>query len=369
MNTYPSFTDSHTLFNKLMERYQPPPNFVSSDENLVNITKKRVATLMLQWVTRDVDLLDTILIQKITNFAEVKLPQDKLESIGQRICQQLKKAESAKNSSSNYKPPEIIIYNLPQISVSKLFFSAHPVDIAEQLTLLDLEIFSRIELSELIGQRWVKESTQILSSNVVQLICKVNRLAFWVGTMILLQVKVADRVDAIKFFVSVAQNLFQKNNFNSLLGILAGLNLASITRLQITLNNLPKKTTELMEYLFTIQDPSSSFKHLREAKKKAGFNAVPYLGLNLQDLTRIDEGNATELIVSGLNLINFPKFSLNETATSDLLIHQKAIDNFKISKLEPLFTFLGELPALTEKELHSMSLEREPKGCTAKDVI
>jgi len=36
--------------------------------------------------------------------------------------------------------------------------------------------------------------------------------------------------------------------------------------------------------------------------------------------------------------------------------------------LEPLFTFLHEPVGLLEKELHSISLQREPRGCTLKDI-
>jgi hypothetical protein len=123
--------------------------------------------------------------------------------------------------------------------------------------------------------------------------------------------------------------------------------------------------------LLIIQNPEQIFKHLREAQKKAGFYAVPYLGLYLQDLSRIDEGNPGEVMVCGKELINFPKYYLNETAIFNLLIHQKAIGNFieNITPMEPLKSFLQEMPLITEKELHILSLEREPRGCTPKDVL
>jgi len=77
------------------------------------------------------------------------------------------------------------------------------------------------------------------------------------------------------------------------------------------------------------------------------------------------------VIISGRELINFPKYSLNETAIFNLLIHQKAITNFidNIKPLLPLKSFLNEMPLITEKELHMLSLEREPRGCTNKEVL
>jgi hypothetical protein len=353
-----------------MQRYHVPNTI--TDQNEIQLIKKRVATLILQWVKKDLLLFDTSLVNKIKYFAEATLAGDKLESLAARICQEIQKLKDVKNSVAVHAvPTKSPIYELKGISPESLILCAEPSDVADQLILIDLEIFSRIEIIELIGQKWVKESTQVLARNVVHLITRVNRIAYWVGTTILLQEKLADRTKAIIFFVYLAQNLFQKNNFNSLIGVLAGLNLAAISRLRVTLSSLKKNIQEHLDSLLHLQNPEQNFKHLREAMKKGGFNAVPYLGLYLQDLSRIDEGNPPEVIIAGRELINFPKYSLNETAIFNLLIHQKAITHFteNIKPLEPLKTFLQEMPLITEKELHMLSLEREPRGCNPKDIL
>jgi hypothetical protein len=351
-----------------MQRYHAPP---TTDQNEVQLTKKRVATLILQWVKKDILLFDTSLVNKIKYFAEATLAGDKLESLAARICQEIQKLKDIKNLFAvRVIPTKSPIYELKTLSPESIIFCAAASDVADQLTLIDLEIFSRIEIIELIGQKWVKESSQVLARNVVLLITRVNRIAYWVGTTILLQEKLADRAKAIGFFVSLAQSLFQKNNFNSLIGVLAGLNLAAISRLKVTFTHVKKSIQEHLESLFNLQNPEQNFKYLREAMKKGGFNSIPYLGLYLQDLSRIDEGNPPEVIIAGRELVNFPKYSLNETAIFNLLIHQKAITHFEnIKPLEPLKTFLHEMPLITEKELHMLSLEREPRGCNPKDIL
>jgi len=237
-----------------------------------------VATLILQWVKKDLLLFDSSLLNKIKYFAEATLAGDKLESLAARICQEIQKLKDIKNIIAGHVIPiKSPIYELKTILPESIIFCAEPSDVADQLILIDLEIFSRIEIIELIGQKWVKESSQVLARNVVLLITRVNRIAYWVGTTILLQGKLADRVKAISFFVSLAQSLFQKINFNSLIGVLAGLNLAAISRLKITFSNIKKNIQEHLDSLLNLQNPEQNFKHLREAMKKGGFNAVPYL--------------------------------------------------------------------------------------------
>jgi len=173
---------------------------------------------------------------------------------------------------------------------------------------------------------------------------------------------VSDRVKAIIFFISVAEFLVRHCNFNSLLGVITGLNLTAISRLHGTIINSLNQPKRL-NLILSFQSPDQSFKYLREAHTAAGFISIPYLGLFLQDLSRIDEGNPDILFLSGKELINFPKCALTDKAIFELLIHKKAIPelNKSISPLEPLKTFLYELPTITEVELFSLSYLREPR--------
>jgi len=59
--------------------------------------------------------------------------------------------------------------------------------ISQQLTLIEIEIFQRIDISELIGLHWTKPKFRSLSQNVHFLIERVNQLTFWTATCILMQ--------------------------------------------------------------------------------------------------------------------------------------------------------------------------------------
>lgn len=108
-----------------------------------------------------------------------------------------------------------------------------------------------------------------------------------------------------------------------------------------------------------------------------------FSGIHLSDLVYIDEN--TDFV--GETLINFKKHHLVTTSIGHLLHHQHSSGNSGIpeefmsvqmgntdeiphlEKIEPLFTFLSVLPYLNDKEMYKMSLEREPRGATIREIV
>ena len=64
-------------------------------------------------------------------------------------------------------------------------------DIAEQLTLLDAELLSRIELTELLT--WTKEQNEEAGVNLSRFTEHFNKVSFWARTRILEQTDQRDR--------------------------------------------------------------------------------------------------------------------------------------------------------------------------------
>jgi hypothetical protein len=75
----------------------------------------------------------------------------------------------------------------------------------------------------------------------------------------------------------------------------------------------------------------------------------------LKDLTFIDDGNRNTLD----GMINFRKrFQLMESING-LLSYQK--QSYKLMPVEPIYTFLDELPVLDDRELYQISIGLEEK--------
>jgi predicted ferric reductase len=73
------------------------------------------------------------------------------------------------------------------------------------------------------------------------MINRLNQLSYWVPSMILWHSTLNDRAKVVTKFINIANELRQMNNFNSLMGIIAGLNMASICRLNFTLSAVNEK--------------------------------------------------------------------------------------------------------------------------------
>ncbi|KAH0615396.1 hypothetical protein JD844_004588 [Phrynosoma platyrhinos] len=106
----------------------------------------------------------------------------------------------------------------------------HSHEIAEQLTLLDAELFYKIEIPEVL--LWAKEQNEEKSPNLTQFTEHFNNMSYWVRSIIMQQEKAQDRERLLLKFIKIMKHLRKLNNFNSYLAILSALDSAPIRRLE-----------------------------------------------------------------------------------------------------------------------------------------
>src|SRR3989338_4751682 len=126
---------------------------------------------------------------------------------------------------------------------------------------------------------------------------------------------VKQRSSLVKYFISVAKKCTKKlNNFNTMLEITAGLNMAPVRRLKKTWLAIPSKSTVDLEELERLMDHRQNYKTYRETIKNAPRPCLPYFGIFLRDITFIDVGNEP-LLPNGF--VNFDRMSLISTLVQD----------------------------------------------------
>jgi len=162
--------------------------------------------------------------------------------------------------------------------------------------------------------------------------------------------------------VNIAEELRKHNNFNTLMGIIAGMNMSSVTRLKKTLEEVPLQTKESVKALEKLMTPQASFKSYRTALHKCSLPCLPYIGTYLSDLTFIEDGNPDQ---TSSNLINFQKREFVYNVIAEVEQFQQT--PFVFPMVEPLHSFLVELPSCSDKELYELSLRYEPKDSSSKD--
>eukprot|EP01125_Pyxidicula_operculata_P009150 TRINITY_DN3030_c1_g2_i1.p1 TRINITY_DN3030_c1_g2~~TRINITY_DN3030_c1_g2_i1.p1 ORF type:complete len:1162 (-),score=282.43 TRINITY_DN3030_c1_g2_i1:115-3111(-) len=365
LNSVTFITTPQELFDKLVERFNVPKN---TPEQVAGFVRIRVINLMLKWVKRDFHLLDIDLVNQIQHFCEKSLQkEDKFKT--PELIISLLNDEKRYYILENTKPipKELYVYNTGVPTWEALIYYDE-TQIAEQLTIIELDIFRRIQPTELLGLRWSKKSYKSLTQNINFLIQRVNKLSYWVATCILLQQKVKDRAKVLTKMINIARALMDINNYNSLMGVLNGLSFYFISRLKGTWELLPEKVLKTYSTLEQIQNPTNGFKILRESIKNCGKAALPYLATYLADLTAMAENQ--DIVQRGeLTLINFYKHWLVSGVIKNLLQYQKVPILTDASQKDPTYTFLYELCGLEENDLFMLSLEREPKGVTLRELL
>lgn len=117
--------------------------------------------------------------------------------------------------------------------------------------------------------------------------CK-QYLADWVATMVLIQSKLKWRARILEKFIHIAYQLRLLENFDSLMGVLAGLNSQPVFRLAETMETvnlklegdrtkIPKRLRSLNKLMAT----TKSFAAYRLALANSGTEMLPYLSVSV----------------------------------------------------------------------------------------
>ncbi|KAM9306183.1 rap guanine nucleotide exchange factor 1b isoform 3-T3 [Pholidichthys leucotaenia] len=231
-------------------------------------------------------------------------------------------------------------------------FRSH--EIADQLTLLDAELFYKIEIPEVL--LWAKEQNEEKSPNLTQFTEHFNNMSYWVRSLIIQQEKAQDREKLLLKFIKIMKHLRKLNNFNSYLAILSALDSAPIRRLE-----WQKQTSEGLEEYCTLIDSSSSFRAYRAALAEVEPPCIPYLGLILQDLTFVHLGNP-DLIDGKVNFSKrWQQFNILDSMRRFQQVH------YELKRNEDIISFFNDFSDhLAEEALWELSLKIKPRNITRR---
>ncbi|KAI8079218.1 ras guanine nucleotide exchange factor domain-containing protein [Thamnidium elegans] len=248
----------------------------------------------------------------------------------------------------------------------KLFIKASDSSIADQLTWIESELFSKIKPREFIRNIWNSpvndnKRSSLLSCNntVLASIAHFNFISAWVVTVIVTQSRLSKRVALLQKFMSIAVHLRNLNNYNSLMAILAGINSASVLRLKQTRQAIfTKKIYKQFQSLEKLMSTDKSFSSYRMALKasSSGTPGIPYLGIHTQDLVSLAEANK-DFRADGS--IHWEKFRLmGETIMATMKFK---CPSYTIEPDAKLLALIADTYILSEDDQYKMSTTVEPR--------
>lgn len=167
-------------------------------------------------------------------------------------------------------PPNKYLTSINTTSSSLQLLDFKSEQIAEQMTLLDADLFMRIEISEILI--WAQEQKEDLSPNLTRFTEHFNKMSYWARSRILEQNDAKDRERYVVKFIKIMKHLRKMNNFNSYLALLSALDSAPIRRLE-----WQKQITEGLKEYCALIDSSSSFRAYRQALSETQPPCIPYM--------------------------------------------------------------------------------------------
>ncbi|CAH8866099.1 unnamed protein product [Trichobilharzia szidati] len=244
-----------------------------------------------------------------------------------------------------------------QIPSEKNFDQLSALDISEQLTFLDFQIFRSIRSEELLNQSWMKLDKEEKAKHVL-LVCKrFNEVSRLVVSEIISRTDLNDRVMCIDKWVAIADICRCMQNYNGVLQICAALVNSSVYRLKRTWERVSKQTKQSIDRLQMLVASDGRFKSMREALHRCDPPCIPYLGMYLTDLSFIEEG---ALNITENNLVNFCKMRMiahvirevqQYHQTPYLITHRREVTDY----------LLDPTRLLDEEQTYQASLIIEPR--------
>ncbi|XP_055601728.1 guanine nucleotide-releasing factor 2 isoform X2 [Uranotaenia lowii] len=255
------------------------------------------------------------------------------------------KQKSAKDHANQALSCRAIITSPPTLLDLK------SIEIAEQMTLLDAELFHKIEIPEVLI--WAQEQNEERSPNLTTFTEHFNKMSYWARSQILRQREAKDREKYVIKFIKIMKHLRKMNNYNSYLALLSALDSAPIRRLE-----WHRTITEGLKEYCALIDSSSSFRAYRQALAETNPPCIPYIGLVLQDLTFVHIGNP-DLLSDGS--INFSKRWQQYHIVVNMKRFKKGSYQFK--KNEKIIGFFDNFEDyLDEDAMWQISEDIKPRG-------
>jgi Ras-specific guanine nucleotide-releasing factor RalGPS len=190
------------------------------------------------------------------------------------------------SAKSHSLPPNSSIQDLDNIIISALRIP--PDELASQITLLDLPVFTAIKMDELTSCAWTKKNKVIITPNIVAFTRRFNHTSFWTVQEILTGSGAKERAEIVTHFIKLGKRLLDLNNLHSLFAVTSALKSASVHRLDKTWSYVSKKDRQAFEKLAGIFCEDNNWSNLRDIIDKLRLPCIPYLGIYLTDLVFID---------------------------------------------------------------------------------
>ncbi|KAG0180775.1 hypothetical protein DFQ29_010159 [Apophysomyces sp. BC1021] len=371
--TYRSFCTSLQLLDLLESRYNlTPPEGMTNEEKDIWLQKKlklvrlRVFNVLKNWLELYYNEEDHVILDRLLHFTNTSI-RSSLSFSSDQLERLIRKRQEASTEGGLKKmvltlpdPPEPILpRNLKRIKLLDI----DTLEMARQLTVMDFKMYSAIRPVECLDKAWSRDSNDEQGSVAVHIRASIeycNQVTSWVSETVLSQSEIKKRCNHIKYWVQVAEKCRILNNFNTCMAILSAFDNSSVGRLKRTWEMVGARTNQTLAHIRKLMGANRNFTEYRAIIHSINPPCIPFLGIYLQDLTFIEDGNPNHLKKSN-ELINFAKRAKTAEVIREIQQYQSSLYQLKsVDELQE-FIQLHLKSTRDEDQLYEESLKLEPR--------
>eukprot|EP01125_Pyxidicula_operculata_P001244 TRINITY_DN1115_c2_g1_i2.p1 TRINITY_DN1115_c2_g1~~TRINITY_DN1115_c2_g1_i2.p1 ORF type:complete len:1268 (-),score=402.69 TRINITY_DN1115_c2_g1_i2:241-4044(-) len=391
--TYHWFTTSNDLFETILEWWEYAELSFQGAE--IHRTRERIGKVLIRWVElqwnefkRSPDLTT-----KFLNFINEQTTNQRMSPSQANFLKEFFKVKygqllSSKDSKQWTSPPVNSTNtttttttpptstttansenetNLTPIPILPQIFSIgsfgildiDSVEIARQLTLVQVGLYYKLPFEEFVGQKWTKTDLSGDTPNIVNCIQRFNRISGWSTEYVLNWSTPQQRGYILSKLIDIAYECVKLKNFETVVQIVSGIENAAISRLKLTWQHVSPQSQQKLKDLRELFTPVDNWRVYRNELNNTQPPAIPYLGLYLQRLIFTEDGNPT--FMAPHSLVNWNKCNIISSMLSEIFKYQQSVYHFTaIPQITALFSF-EEYVGKSDKELFTISLQIETK--------
>lgn len=219
---------------------------------------------------------------------------------------------------------KLVVASAEQLQSQFALEALDEAELAEQMTLIDHDLFKTIPLNEFLGKAFTKPERSPAYARMVE---KFNAWGLWAAAEVLARPGVAERAALLAKLLRVTRRLLRLRNYNGAFAILAGLNFTCVRRLRASWDAVPRKWQQQLQDLEALFQPMRNHKAYREALQELapGTPCVPYMALYGRMMFAFDENLDSwlaPLTPGGPRLVNVAKLRLVWKVMSEILYFQ-----------------------------------------------
>lgn len=269
------------------------------------------------------------------------------------------------------------------------FMTFSPSLVAEQLTVMDAELFKRVVPYHCLGGIWSqrdKKGKEHLAPTIRATVSQFNSVTNCVIATCLdnRSLRPFQRAKRIEHWIEVARKCRILKSFSSLKAILSALQSNAIHRLRRTWDDVSRESYRTFQELSEIFSDDNNYSLSRELLIKEGTSksaiveinhkgaqrrhqqqrdmgvvqgTIPYLGTFLTDLVMLDTAMKDHVEVG---LINFEKRRKEFEVIAQIKLLQLTCNYYNFSRNQRFIDWFKRVEKLTETESYSMSCDIEP---------